>query len=66
MLALAPVRPSPKEERGQMVDLAEAKLFEAVREGRPWAITSLLRRLGKDRGYTERAEVAFPWPLAGM
>ncbi len=46
-----------QEERGQLVDLAEAKLFEAVREGRPWAITFLLRTLGKHRGYTERTEV---------
>lgn len=39
----------------EMVDKAEAKLFEAVEEGYYPAVVTVLKTLGKDRGYTERA-----------
>lgn len=47
-----------KEERGKTLDLAEAKLMQAVDKGEQWAITMLLRTLGRERGYVERQEVA--------
>lgn len=43
-------------ERGEMVDLAELKLWEAIDNGQPWAVTLALKHLGKDRGYVERPE----------
>lgn len=45
-------------QRGELLDLAEQKLKEAIRKGSPWALQFALRLLGKDRGYSERQEVA--------
>lgn len=42
--------------RAEMLDLAESRLFEAIDRGEQWAINSILRTLGRDRGYTERVE----------
>jgi len=42
--------------RGEMVDLAEAKLYQAVRNGDKWAVQFALRTQGKDRGYVERTQ----------
>jgi hypothetical protein len=47
-----------KEERGKTLDRAEAKLMQAVDKGEQWAITMLLRTLGRERGYVERTETA--------
>lgn len=47
-----------KEERGRTLDRAEAKLMQAVDKGEQWAITMILRTLGRERGYVERQEVA--------
>lgn len=44
-------------ERGEMVDLAELKLWEALEAGKPWAIALCLRTVGKERGYIERSEM---------
>jgi hypothetical protein len=44
-------------ERGEMVDLAELKLWEALENGQPWAISLCLRTVGKARGYVERNEL---------
>ena len=44
-------------ERGEMVDLAELKLWEALEKGQPWAIALCLRTVGKERGYIERSEM---------
>lgn len=43
--------------RGQMVDLAEQKLWESIQKGEPWGITLCLKTLGRDRGYVERQEL---------
>jgi hypothetical protein len=40
-------------ERENIIDIAEAKLFESVANNAPWAILFLLRTIGKRRGYTE-------------
>lgn len=46
--------------RDLTVDVAEAKLFQAVQAGEPWAITLILKGncLGRERGYGERVELA--------
>jgi len=46
------------EERGAMVDEAELRLWRAIQDGQAWAIAFCLKTLGKDRGYTERQEIA--------
>ena len=43
-----------KGERGKVLDLAEQKLFAAIKKGAPWAIQFALRLLGKDRGYVDK------------
>lgn len=43
--------------RGEMVDLAEQKLFQSIKKGEAWGITLCLKTIGKDRGYVERQEV---------
>jgi len=49
-----------EEFRGKRVDVAEVALDKAVMAGEGWAVQLILRTIGKDRGYTERKEVAFP------
>lgn len=44
--------------RGQVVDLAESKLWKALQDGEGWAITFFLRTQGKDRGYSERIDLS--------
>jgi hypothetical protein len=44
-------------QRGQMIDLAEQKLWESIQKGEAWGITLCLKTIGKDRGYVERQEV---------
>lgn len=43
--------------RGRRVDRAERGLDNAIAREEPWAISLVLKTLGKDRGYTERSEV---------
>jgi hypothetical protein len=43
-------------QRGQMIDLAEQKLFESIQQGEAWGITLCLKTIGKHRGYVERQE----------
>ena len=42
---------------GRLVDLAELKLQQAVRDGERWAVQFLLKTKGRSRGYVERQEV---------
>lgn len=42
--------------RGEMVDVAEAKLYQATMNGEQWAVLFSLRTQGKDRGYVERVQ----------
>lgn len=44
------------DEKESLIDLAEGKLFNAVKNGEPWAIKMVLQTIGKDRGYSERQE----------
>jgi hypothetical protein len=50
------VRQAARYERGEMIDVAELKLWQAIQNGEPWAIKLCLMTLGKDRGYVERQE----------
>jgi len=50
------VAEAKREAREGILDMAEARLFQAIDKGEPWAISSILRTLGKDRGYVERVE----------
>jgi hypothetical protein len=43
--------------RGELVDLGELALRKAVLSGEPWAVSLVLKTLGKDRGYVERQEI---------
>jgi len=54
---VAAVRQAIEEGREELLDLAEQKLREAVEAGQPWAISLVLKTLGKSRGYTERQEI---------
>ena len=42
--------------RGELVDLGELALRNAVLKGEPWAVGLVLKTLGKNRGYVERQE----------
>lgn len=44
--------------RDKMLDVAEIKLEEAIRQGQPWAITFSLKTIGKKRGYVDKQEVS--------
>lgn len=43
-------------QRDKVIDIAELKLEEAVRNGQPWAIAFTLKTIGKKRGYTEKED----------
>lgn len=47
-------------ERGMLVDTAELALWDAIQNGEGWAISLVLKTLGKSRGYVERQEVSGP------
>lgn len=51
------VQAAREAQRGQMVDIAEQKLWESIQNGEAWGITLCLKTLGKDRGYVERQEL---------
>ena len=40
--------------RGEVVDFAELKLYNAIVAGEHWAVTFALRTIGRDRGYVEK------------
>ncbi len=40
----------------QLLDVAESKLYDEVKDGRPWAIKYALSTKGRSRGYVERQE----------
>jgi hypothetical protein len=54
----ASVRDALQSAREEIVDLAEAKLYQAVQAGEAWAVTLVLRTLGRRRGYVERQELS--------
>lgn len=45
---------------GQVNDITEGKLFEAIENGEPWAIRFRLSQKAKDRGYGEKVELTGP------
>jgi hypothetical protein len=45
------------ESREQLLDLAEAKLFEQIKDGNMTGIIFALKTVGKHRGYVERREI---------
>lgn len=49
-----------EELRGQFLDLAETALHKAVVKCDSWAVCFTLKTLGRERGYSERHEVATP------
>ena len=51
------LRETLEEARQLQVDMAESKLFDAVDRGEPWAVNTVLKTLGRDRGYGERVEI---------
>jgi hypothetical protein len=51
------VRLAVDEARESMIDLAELKLRQAVMNGEPYAVSLVLKTIGKNRGYVERQEV---------
>lgn len=54
----ATVAQAYEEERERLVDLAEAKFAEAIKEGNWAAIRFALSTLGKDRGFSEKVDIA--------
>lgn len=44
--------------RGELIDRAEVRLWEAVDRGDAWAVAFCLRTIGRHRGYVERQEMS--------
>jgi hypothetical protein len=51
------VRAAIEEKRGKRLDVAEAKLDQAVLDGEAWAVQFLLRTQGKHRGYGDSRQL---------
>ena len=51
------VRQAVDEAKESIVDFAEGKLFQLIREGNTAAIIFFLKTRAKDRGYIERSEI---------
>jgi hypothetical protein len=51
------VKATLEAQRGEMVDTAEAMLYQSILKGEAWGITLCLKTLGKHRGYVERTEL---------
>ena len=51
------IREAMDEAKESMLDFAEGKLYEAIRDGNMTAIIFYLKTKGKARGYIERAEL---------
>lgn len=49
--------PAVADARESRVDAAEDKLDLALEDGEQWAVTLVLKTLGKDRGYVEKQEL---------
>jgi hypothetical protein len=56
----AVVREAATTQRGELVDLAEMRLYQSILRGEAWGVTLCLKTLGKDRGYVERQEQTGP------
>jgi len=51
-----------QETRESLVDMAQAQLGSAVRNGAAWAVKFTLETWGKSRGFTKQLEVVEPEP----
>jgi hypothetical protein len=51
------IREALDEARDFVLDVGQAKLYQAVEQGESWAVQYLLNTLGKSRGFTTRQEV---------
>lgn len=51
------VKDAMTEAQESITDLAESKLYAAIKSGEAWAICFYLKTRGKSRGYVERTEV---------
>ena len=51
------IRAAVEDSRGELIDISEQKLRQAVLNGEPWAVALVLKTLGKKRGYVERTEL---------
>ena len=47
------IRDAVRESRGEILDISENKLLQAVKRGEAWAVQFILKTLGKKRGYVE-------------
>ena len=52
------IKDAVENSRGELIDISEQKLRQAVLNGEPWAVALVLKTLGKKRGYVERQELA--------
>gem|GEM_PF-1874133 len=50
--------------RGELLDIAEVKLWTAVQAGEHWAITFALKTLGRSRGYVEKVDLSVQIDIA--
>jgi hypothetical protein len=51
------VEAAKQDARGELLDVAEIKLWQAVQRDDAWAIAFALRTLGRGRGYVERLDL---------
>lgn len=52
------VRDAWEAQGGEVGDTAELRLYQAILDGQAWAVAFYLKTKGKQRGYTEKLEVA--------
>lgn len=57
MTKSATIKQACEDSRGELIDISEQKLRQAVLNGEPWAVAMVLKTLGKQRGYVERQEL---------
>ena len=50
-------RQAYEEQSGTMVDTAEVKFYEAIKNGESWAINKMLSTKGRSRGYGDQSDV---------
>lgn len=51
--------------RAELIDYGEMALRRKVLDGEPWAVSLVLKTLGRDRGYVERTEQVVTGPDGG-
>ena len=54
------LREKLQEIRALDLDISEAELRKAIRDGHGWAVKFILQSLGRDRGYVTRSETTGP------